>query len=71
MAVKRSMRAVTEDGDHLEQLRNLALVIADEIDAGDGSHSMAQLARQYRETLDEIAALEDMGGGDELDGVLG
>ena len=49
---------VTKDGTRLEQLRALALVIADTIDMGDESHSMAQLARQYRETIREIAELE-------------
>ena len=49
---------VTQDGTRLEQLRALALVIADTIDMGDEGHSMAQLARQYRETIREIAELE-------------
>ena len=49
---------VTKDGTRLEQLKALALVIADTIDMGDESHSMAQLARQYRETIREIAELE-------------
>ena len=49
---------VTRDGSRLEQLRQLALVIAESIDMGDESHSMAQLARQYRETIREIAELE-------------
>lgn len=52
------MADVTKDGTRLEQLKTLALVIANTIDAGDESHSMAQLARQYRETIREIAELE-------------
>lgn len=52
------MRDVTRNGSRLEQLRALALVIAEQIDMGDESHSMAQLARQYRETIREIAELE-------------
>ena len=52
------MASVTCDGTRLEQLRTLALVLAESIDAGDGEHSMAQLARQYRETIREIAELE-------------
>lgn len=59
---KTSMRDVTESGTRLEQLRTLAMVIATSIDAGDETHSMAQLARQYRETIREIAELE----GDEV-----
>ena len=49
---------VTKDGTRLDQLRALSLVIANSIDEGDESHSMAQLARQYRETIREIAELE-------------
>lgn len=58
------MTSVTCDGTRIEQLRTLALVIAEHIDGGDESHSMAQLARQYRETIREIAELE----GDDDDG---
>lgn len=54
----KTMADVTKDGTRLEQLKTLALVIASTIDAGDESHSMAQLARQYRETIREIAELE-------------
>ena len=53
-----SMVSITKNGTRLEQLKALALVIAEQIDAGDESHSMAQLARQYRETLREITELE-------------
>ena len=52
------MVSITKNGTRLEQLKALALVIAEQIDAGDESHSMAQLARQYRETLREITELE-------------
>lgn len=66
MAVKR-MASVTCDGTRLEQLKTLALVIAESIDEGDESHSMAQLARQYRETIREIAELEgEDDGGDAI-----
>jgi hypothetical protein len=54
----RRMASVTCDGTRLEQLQTLALVLAESIDDGDESHSMAQLARQYRETIREIAELE-------------
>ena len=59
------MMSVTCDGTRLEQLRTLALVIAEHIDSDDDSHSMAQLARQYRETIREISELE--GDGDDGD----
>ena len=52
------MTEVTRNGSRIDQLRTLALVIAESIDAGDESHSMAQLARQYRETIREISELE-------------
>lgn len=55
----QSMVDVTTTGTRLEQLKTLALVIAASIDAGDETHSMAQLARQYRETIREIAELEE------------
>ena len=64
------MEEVTRDGTRLEQLKALALVIAESIDEGDESHSMAQLARQYRETIREIAELEDDDDGDEINAIL-
>lgn len=67
----QSMYEVTSDGTRLEQLRNLALVLASQIDAGGDGHSMAQLVRQYRETLREIAELEDGDdGADEIAGII-
>lgn len=66
-----SMRAVTKRGRRIEMLRNLALVLADAIDEADGQHSMAQLARQYRETIAEIESIEGVGGDDELAKALG
>ena len=62
---------VTRSGTRLEQLKTLALVIAESIDAGDESHSMAQLARQYRETIREIAEVEgDNDNSDPIAGIL-
>ena len=63
------MTSVTRDGTRLEQLKALALVIAAQIDDGDDTHSMAQLARQYRETIREIEELED--GTDDGDPIAG
>lgn len=54
-----SMANVTKKGTRVQQLKALALVIAESIDSGDETHSMAQLARQYRETIREIAELEN------------
>ena len=54
-----NMVEVTRSGTHLEQLEQLAMELAAQIDNPDDKHSMAQLARQYRETIREIAELED------------
>jgi len=66
----KTMVDVTKDGTRLEQLKTLALVIAESIDSGDESHSMAQLARQYRETIREIAELEGEDDDDEVAAIL-
>ena len=65
-----TMVDVTRDGTRLEQLRQLAVVIAAQIDDRDDNHSMAQLARQYRETIAEIAYLEGDDAEDDLDALL-
>lgn len=61
---------VTKNGTRLEQLKQLALELAAQIDNRDDSHSMSQLARQYRETIAEIAFLEGDDADDELDALL-
>lgn len=66
-----SMRDATLRWRRLDALKNLALVLADAIDEADGQHSMAQLARQYRETIAEIESIEGVGGDDELAKALG
>lgn len=60
------MTSVTCDGSRLEQLKTLAYVLARRIDDDSESHSMAQLARQYRETIREIAELEAENDGDDI-----
>lgn len=66
-----TMREVTESGTRLDQLRNLALVLAAHIDAADDERSVAQLVRQYRETIKEISELEgDDGDIDEIAAIL-
>ena len=65
------MVEITRDGTRIEQLKALALVIAERIDNGGDSHSMAQLSRQYRETLKEISELEsDDDNSDPIAGIL-
>lgn len=66
-----NMVEITRDGTRIEQLKALALVIAARIDDGGDSHSMAQLSRQYRETLKEISELEsDDDNSDPIAGIL-
>ena len=59
-------KALLNDDDNinrLEQLKLLARVLAAKIDEEPGARDLASLARQYRETLREIAELE----GDDTD----
>lgn len=62
----KSMYDVTKKGTRLQQLKNLALVLAEYIDDEDSDHSMAQLARQYREVIAEIDLIENEDTEDDL-----
>lgn len=42
----------------LEKLKTLAEILADEIDQRPGARDIAQLAKQYRETLRDIEDIE-------------
>ena len=42
----------------VDQLKELLLVLAKQIDSKPGARDMASLARQYRETLKEIEEIE-------------
>ena len=53
------------DEDRLTQLKELLAVLAEEIDTKPGARDLAQLAKQYRETLNEISELEGTGGTDD------
>lgn len=64
------MVEVTRSGTRLEQLKQLALELAAQIDSPDDKHSMAQLARQYRDTIADIAFLEGDDTDDDLDALL-
>ena len=48
----------TVNGPRVEQLKELLLVLAEQIDSKPGARDMASLARQYRETLKEIEEIE-------------
>lgn len=59
MARAKKMATVTGKGNRLEQLENLAKVLAKQIDActedaASGAKLMPPLAKQYRETIKEI-----------------
>lgn len=44
--------------NRLEQLKELANILADAIDSEPGVRDLSQLAKQYRETLREIEEIE-------------
>lgn len=55
----------------VEQLKELLLILAKEIDDGPGARDMASLSKQYRETLAEIEAIEgDKSNEDEIQMLL-
>ncbi len=63
MAKIKKMASVAKNGSRLEQLKNLARVLAQTIDDAssdpvDGHKQVAQLAKQYRETIKEIEDIE-------------
>lgn len=65
------MKTVTARGNRLDQLKALAKVLAQEIDACEDVRTLPQLARQYRDTIREIEEIE--GGtqdGDEIGALL-
>lgn len=49
---------IVNNGTRLEQLKELLGILADAIDQRPGARDLAQLSRQYRETLKEIEEIE-------------
>ena len=49
------------DSPRLDQLKELLLILAKEIDDGPGARDMASLVKQYRETAKEIEEIEGNG----------
>ena len=65
------MQSVT-DMPRLDQLKELLLILAKEIDDGPGARDMASLVKQYRETAKEIEEIEGNGEQeDEISKLLG
>lgn len=60
-----SMRDINETGTRLDKLKELAEIIADQIDNIKYAKDLPPLARQYRETLAAIAQLEGEGNADD------
>ena len=70
MARAKKMATVTGNGSRLEQLENLAKVLAKQIDVcandlGDGAKLMPPLAKQYRETIKEIEEIRGVADDDD------
>ena len=60
-----TMEEATAYGSRLEQLENLAIVLAENIDKCIDIKSLAQLSKQYRETIKEISELKGVGEDDD------
>ena len=52
------MQDVTKE-PRLEQLKELLIILAKEIDGKPGARDMASLVKQYRETIREIEEIEE------------
>lgn len=62
---------IVDNGTRLEQLKELLRILADEIDERPGARDLAQLSRQYRETLKEIEEIEGAEqNGDDISEIL-
>ena len=62
---------INPNGTRLDQLKNLAEILADKINDDPGARDLAGLSKQYRETLKEIEELEGSDGSeDEIDSII-
>ena len=65
------MKSITARGNRLEQLKQLARVLATNIDDCEDHKNLPQLAKQYRETIREIEEIEGAAdNGDEVSEIL-
>jgi hypothetical protein len=58
----RNLAEINETGDRLEKLKELARILAETIDEAKYAKDIPVLARQYRETLEEIELIEGNDG---------
>ena len=65
---KKKLKTVTKSGTRLEQLESLALILAAQIDENIDAKLTPKLAKQYRETIREIAEIK---GVDDTDDEIG
>ncbi len=69
MARSRKMATVARTGSRLEQLKNLAGILAKQIDLceknKDGLKILPQLSKQYRDTIKEIEEIEGVDRNDD------
>ena len=67
-----TMKSITARGTRLEQLKQLAKVLAAGIDTCKDCRALPQLTKQYRETIREIEEIEGANNhGDEVSDILG
>jgi hypothetical protein len=67
----KKLKTVTRRGTHLDQLKTLAEKLAVQLDEAVDQQGYAQLAKQYRETIGEIAEIEGYeNSDDELSEIL-
>lgn len=67
-----TMKSITARGTRLEQLKQLAKVLAAGIDTCKDCRALPQLTKQYRETIREIEEIEGATNhGDEVSDILG
>ena len=67
----KKLKTVTVNGTRIEQLKTLAVKLAEQLDLGAEQQGYAQLAKQYRETIGEIAEIEGYeDNNDELSEIL-
>ena len=67
-----TLAEATANGIEREQLETLARILASAIDSAQYKKDIAPLAKQYRETMDAIRALDggDDGGDNDLDAII-